>query len=154
MGRRRYFPSFYSTVQVKCEFVIGTEELRKFHYLGTLIYETDSCVRVNQTKYIEKISEFDIKQDFKDDRELEESIKAQTRSLLGQLQWVATQTRPDIASRVSDSLARVQNEPKVGDVRTANKLVRELRFEKIHTLKFAVEPPLHKCIIKLNTDAF
>ena len=60
--------------------------------------------------------------------EINESEKHQLRALLGQLNWVATMSRPEISFLVS-GISSVQSKSKVSDLLKATKILREIMIQ-------------------------
>ena len=88
-------------------------------------------------------------------KETKESLNAdkkqQFRSLIGQLNWISGQTRPDIAYESCEASV-VFKEAKVSDVLKANKAVKKLKCEDI-SLKFPNLGNLKRCKIISFNDA-
>ena len=51
-------------------------------------------------------------------------------ALIGQFNWLATQTRPDILFECCNLLGKIEN-PTIDDAKTANKLVNKMKSEEI-----------------------
>ena len=73
------------------------------------------------------------------------------RAINGSLLWLVTNSRPDLASRVSLS-AGTTSSPSYGDLSTANKLIRQAQRSKELPMKIA-SIPLHRLPIGAFTDA-
>ena len=57
------------------------------------------------------------------------------RTLIGQFNWLATQTRPDILFKCGDLLGKIKS-PTIDDAKRANKLVNKIKSEeRVMTLK-------------------
>ena len=134
----------------KAEFLVGTEENGHFQYLGTHILQTRRGIEVNQTKYIENLAEIAMTIDRNEQNESKALIAAKTA--LGQLQWIATQTRPDLAANVSELVHNI-NARHFSEVNRVNKLIRDVKFSKMHALTFHVDSTIDKCKLILYTDA-
>ena len=52
------------------------------------------------------------------------------RALIGQFNWLATQTRPDILFECCDLLGKIKS-PTIDDAKRANKLVNKIKSEEI-----------------------
>ena len=123
---------------MKDKFQIGSNETKSFKYVGVNIKGTSGTVRVDQEHYIEGLQEVGIASDrFRSD-DLTANEKKVYRALVGQLNWVATQTRPDVLFEVC-LLSSVFDTATVEDLLCANKLVRKLKASSV-ILKF---PKLH-----------
>ena len=76
--------------------IIGTEEVTPMKYLGMGVFQESSEIIVNQQEYLDEIEKIDINPKEKR-RFLNKDEEHMYRSLVGQLNWLATQSRPDIA---------------------------------------------------------
>ena len=102
-------------------FDVRSVETAPFKYLGFDVYDNDDAIILDQSAYVREIKEIDISS-----KEIcFEKARRSFRSLLGQLQWVATQTRPDICFDVNSLLACSQDWDTKHIIRV-NKLVRKL----------------------------
>ena len=101
--------------KLRHEFRIGSEETNAFMYLGVNIRLFNKTVYLSQKDFIEKI--VPLENSLLDNQAADSRSKM--RSLVGKL-WVASQTRPDLSSRVA-SLATVTNVT-MSDITQANKL--------------------------------
>lgn len=138
---------------LKSTFTIGSEFCTAFKYLGLNINQLDKEIVLNQNDYIKSIDFIDIdnhKMKKKDDS-LTESELEDLRSLVGQLGWVAGQTRPDLSFEVCQ-LSSCFNHATVNDVLKANKLLKKAKQENI-SLSFGVPGKLDKLKFVCFNDA-
>ena len=82
-------------------FTVSKEELQTFKYLGLSISQTNDGIFMHQKEYIEEIEVVDIDKPNQKDRKLLPHETQQLWRVAGQLNWVSTQTRPDIAYAAS-----------------------------------------------------
>ena len=84
-------------------FLIGNEESKSFKYVGLNFVETKGGCEIDQFQYISTINELQISNERKKNKEdsLTEREKSDFRSVIGQLNWVSTHSRPDISFGVS-----------------------------------------------------
>ena len=85
--------------QLKDKFNISSEEKRSFKYVGLNVKQTNSAIFIDQIHYIESLSEIPLDRERKKNVHLQltEEERSQLKSLSGQMLWVSTQTRPDMA---------------------------------------------------------
>ena len=83
--------------------------------------------------------------------ELSEREKQEFRCALGQLNWIATSSRPDIAFDVCQ-LSVIFSKATIGDVLVLNKLIRKVNAVDL-TLYFPQMSSLEKCTLECYTDA-
>ena len=135
-------------------FQIGNSESNAFKYIGLNI-ESDGqeATNVDQLYYIDSVKAIPISKARVNNKnsDLSEKEKASYRSLVGQLNWIATQTRPDIAFEVCELSSMLKNAT-VAELLRLNKLV--LKLQKSHIiLSFPGMQSLDDCIIEAYADA-
>ena len=121
-------PDFEKNVimKVKKQFSIGSNETNSFKYVGVNVENVNGTIGVDQEHYIQGLQEISIHSDRLRSDELTREEKKEFRALVGQLNWVATQTRPDILFEVC-LLSSVFDTATVDDLICANKLVRKVK---------------------------
>lgn len=134
-------------------FTIGTEESRGMKYLGLHIQQSlNSTISFSTNIYSNNLSEIDTTNIGVDKSKPLSPIEvSQLRQLSGQLNWVATQSRPDcgfdnccIANSVKNATAQ--------DIITANKAIRRVRGQQV-TLTYPNTFDLSSCRIVGFTDS-
>ena len=95
-----------------------------FKYLGFDVFMKKGVLVVDQSAYAKEI--LVLQPPFKDGP-IDATLISNTRKLLGKLQWLATQTRPDICFDVNALLSRSKVWEKT-DITLANKIVRKIQF--------------------------
>ena len=78
-------------------FLIGSEESNSFKYLGLNISEEEDCITLSQKSYIKSLQEMKVDMNINKDTVLSTSQQSELRAMCGQLNWIATQSRPDIS---------------------------------------------------------
>ena len=126
---------------IRKNFVVGSEADTPFKYLGLDISYDNSYVMFSQQSYINGISEYVIENKGNRQRILDSKEQRSFRALCGQLNWISSQSRPDIAFDVCQ-LSTKLNKATAEDFLYANKVVRKVKSQSI-TLKFGcLQPPL------------
>lgn len=122
--------------QLKTVFQVGREEQDNFCYVGMELATVNGQVLVQQELYIKNLQPIliDPARALQRDAVLTESETDSLRSKIGQLLWVARQSRPDIMFDTC-ALAANLNHATVQSMHEANKVVRKLKSEHV-TLKF------------------
>ena len=110
-------------------FKIGTSHTRCFKYLGLELKTMPNAVTVSQLEYIKGIEMMKIDKKIKTDP-LNEDEKKELRMLIGQLNWVASQTRPDILFQCCELLTRIKNAT-VEDIKNVNKMILKLKTDNV-----------------------
>ena len=124
---------------LKKMFKISREHESAIQYIGLNVKQENQAIIVDQMNYIQSIQPINIDQKWLKHKDLQanEFEKHQLRALLGQLNWVAAMSRPEISFLVSE-ISGVQSKSKVSDLLKANKILREIKNDslKIKFVKF------------------
>ena len=109
------------------KFQVGSFSSTGFKYVGLQVdQECSGKIRINQNNYIKSLKRVRIEGNRGRTEELNTEEKEQYRSLVGQLGWVSTQTRPDISFDICE-LSSVFNKSTVDSMLKANKVVTKLQ---------------------------
>jgi len=121
---------------LKTVFQVGREEQDNFRYVGMELSTVDGEVLVQQEIYIKNLQPIliDPSRALQRDALLTECETDNLRSKIGQLLWVARQSRPDIMFDTCVLAANLKHAT-VQTMHEANKVVRKLKSEHV-TLKF------------------
>ena len=105
-------------------FKIPREHESTFQYIRLNVKQENQAIIVDQMNYIQSIQPINIDQKKLKHKDLEtnESEKHQLHAMLGQLNWAATMSRPEISFPVS-GISGVQSKSKVSDHLKANKIL-------------------------------
>ena len=104
------------------EFMIGRTEEELFTYIGLLIETTKQGITVSQEDYIKgKLSPAELNGG-KNSRPLDKEESKPLRKLTGQINWVATQSRPDVSYSVME-LSSKFNKVCLEDLKKANRVI-------------------------------
>ena len=121
-------------VHINEKFQIGSTETGTFKYVGVNIINTESFIGVDQEHYIGTLQEVAICTGRSRNDDLTPDERSEYRSIVGQLNWVATQTRPDILFEVCLLSSRFES-ARIEDLMHANKVVRKVKANAV-MLKF------------------
>ena len=115
--------------RIKNIFKISEENSEAFRYVGIEVFQDDQGVHIGQRKYTEELQEIkiDLSNKESNDRLITEDERKSLRSVVGQLNWLATQTRPDLSFSVSE-LGSNFKEATVKHLVKANKLVKRAKI--------------------------
>lgn len=112
--------------KLKKTFRIGSESTQSFMYVGsTLTQDEKKNILVNQDEYTSSLEYINLLDTDRSDKHrlLSEKEKKRLRSILGQLNWVACTSRPEISFAVSELSSKVKKAT-VNDILDANKVVK------------------------------
>src|ERR1700755_1664326 len=98
-GNKEFFEKIITGIKSRLR--IGTEEVSEFKYIGINIEEREEGVWLEQNKYIDDIN-IPESREFFGSREMEGKELTLYRSLVGQMNWISCQTRPDLSYYVSE----------------------------------------------------
>lgn len=148
-------PNFKRLVidHIRNAFQIGKEAEGQFTYVGMEIQHREDCIILHQQSYIDSLQGIPVsvmrasgKQNMLTQGEI-----TQLREVIGQTNWVTTQTRPDINFDVLE-LSMTTKHPKVENLIQANKLIKNLKAESYHMV-YPKLGDLQKTRLVLFTDA-
>ena len=129
---------FYKTVidPLRKTFTIGSEFNDSFKYLGLNLKQTKGGIWLDQTLYTNTLVEVELEKERKEEKDSKLNMLElkNLRSVIGQLGWLAGQTRPDISFDICDLSSKVKNAT-VRDLLYANKVIRKVKSENV-TLRF------------------
>ena len=116
----------------KKDFMIGTAESGAFKYIGLNIRQLENGIIMDQESYIKSLHQVDIchRKGKRKDLSLNSEETHLYRSVVGQLNWIGTQTRPDISFDVC-SLSMRFGKCTIGDLMEANKVINRVKTEQV-----------------------
>ena len=114
---------------VKCKFEIGNEACSAFKYLGLDVTQSNEGITLQQKTYMNSLSPIPITRARASRKEdmLNKDESDGLRSLIGQLNWLSTQTRPDISYDVLELSSSLKH-PQVDHICKANKIVKKTQI--------------------------
>ncbi|KAL5262651.1 hypothetical protein ACHWQZ_G008148 [Mnemiopsis leidyi] len=109
------------------EFEISSRNHQKFTYVGWDIIQKCNSIEVDQITYQEGIKQIQLNgaRSKQTDYEGSQEEKRQYQQLLGKLQWISSQSRPDIRFSVLECSLKA-NKPQVKDILKINKVVKKM----------------------------
>ena len=137
---------------IRTVFQIREENSSAFTYVGIEIFQDLKGIYLCQKKYITELEEIVIDPSRKDKKELPLNAEEKTllRKAIGQLNWLATQTRPELSFAVSELSSSVKNST-IRQLVNANKLIRSVKSSDVHI--FFPKLNLDSVKIRVYTDA-
>ena len=120
-------------------FLVGKEEMQCFQYLGIQLKQSLMGISIDQYHYIDSLKEIDhlSGSDLNSSIELDDNLKDELRSKVGQLLWVANQTRPDISFDVSSTAVSLKTSS-LSEVVNINKIIRKVRNNSLPLQYFSL----------------
>ena len=110
--------------RVKRRFEVSHEESSSFKYLGSQCKQYPDKILAHQQNYIDNMELIPVKREDKNS-ELNRKEKKLLRGAAGQLNWVASQTQPDIAFDAYAACVLLRNAT-LCDIHMVNKSIRKL----------------------------
>ena len=131
---------FFDTVggHILLKYIVGKRENRRhFEYVGLSIQRQGITMIVDQNNYAEEIENvpFEIK-GRKNEEKVSQSELRGLRSIVGQIHWISSQTRPDLSFDALE-LSIERNNASVSTLKRANKVTKKV---KESPSKYVIEP--------------
>jgi len=124
-GTERFHQSVLQKICTK--FLVGSRQEGNFKYVGLNITKLPNAITIKQDQHVDEIDEFNIDQGERSNNDnLHGNEIRMLRSIVGQIQWVSTQTRPD-ASYDALYLSVERNKATVATMKRARKVVKKLK---------------------------
>ena len=115
--------------QVKSRFKVSSECEGLFIYIGLQIKQDNETIVVSQESFANRLTQMGlINQDTSSQSPLTNEESRELKSLAGQLMWISSHTRPDLAYDVCDLSTSVKGATQ-SDASKANKAVRRLKSD-------------------------
>ena len=139
--------------KLKEKFLIGSEESINFTYVGLRIQSYKDGWTIDQNQYIAGIEMIPVNKRRASEKKeaLDDKEKKEYRALVGQLNWVSTHTRPDIAFETCVLISASQ-EAKVAELIRLNKLVERVKRDNIN-IYFPRIDNIREVTLECYTDA-
>ena len=116
--------------EIKKEFKIGSQEAGAFKYVGLDIQQTNDGIVLGQSSYLETVENIPIERGkYEDSDTVNKNDSDNLRTLVGQLNWLGSQTRPDCSFDVLE-LSTSLKHPLREDMLRANKTLKKLKLEE------------------------
>ena len=115
-------------------FHVGTENSEAFTYVGINIKQNKNMsIIIDQQSYTNSINTIPLnnEQVSSPQRKLNENEKTLLRSAIGQLNWLANISRPEISFQVSNISSKISNAT-ISDIKEANKIIKFVKENKSH----------------------
>ena len=110
------------------KYKVGKRQTDNFKYVGLNISNTEKGIIIDQEQYGESLEEIHIPLHRKGDKQspLNKEEQEYLMSVAGQINWLATQTRPDLSYEALE-LNMAKKDPKIDNIHKANKAIRQAK---------------------------
>ena len=117
------------------EFRVGSGSTGMFKYIGLQIAECETNVKMSQHDYVSTLREIPLDSKRKSSRSsfLTTNELEEFRVAVGQLIWLANQTRPDVAFEICELSTHCHNAT-VEDAIQANKVITKVKSQQVNLL--------------------
>ena len=139
--------------KIRNTFQIGKENTEAFKYCGINLQCNNTIIHLDQYKYTDNISPVDVDpmRAMQKDSQLSQTEKHSLRSKLGQLLWLAHQSRPDILFDACALTTKIKTWT-IQDILQVNKIIGRAKSSKIK-LKFQHLGENHDLKLMVFSDA-
>lgn len=145
---------FKDTVRrIKSKFEISNEDHHAFSYLGLNLNNQENSFTLDQISYIQALKPIELTDIRRHNKEavLNKTERTRLRSSVGKLNWITSQTRPDIAFDVRRIAGRI-HQSTVKDIIEMNKLIKKTKAEEL-IIKFPQLENLRECRLVVFSDS-
>jgi len=141
-------------VRLKTRFQIGSEKEGDFTYVGWNIKQSSGCITIDQISYQNTITPIAITEARKQQHDffLSDIEKKQYQQLLGKLQWITSQSRPDLRFRTLECSIKAAK-PLVRDLQNINSVVKKLKQRTVTIMYPSFSKDTSKLMIYAYADA-
>ena len=145
-------PQFESSIinQLRLTFEIGKQFHDDFKYIGLNIKQEGNCIIMDQYDYIDELKPVSVARGDKTAPLHKDEIN-QLRSVIGQINWVSSQTRPDLSFDHLDLSVSIKH-PTVHDLQRASKMITKLKTSECH-IKFSPLTDMNNVRFGVYSDA-
>ena len=117
--------------EIKNRFRVSSECDGMFKYIGLQIEQNGEDIKISQNLYAHDVTPFHLNsQDSYNETQIYPAQKRDLRSLVGQLLWISSHSRPDIAYDVCDISTSVKDATQ-RDLLNVNKKIRKMKMEDV-----------------------
>ena len=116
--------------RIRDVFSVGKEASESFKYLGLGLSQTNDRIILSQKDYVDMLNTVSIDRKRAKDSQLSSAEQTILRSKVGQLLWLAKQTRPDIAFDIAMTASKLKTST-IEDLKRVNKLLRKVRNDPV-----------------------
>lgn len=119
--------------ELRSTFKISSESRSAFKYIGLEVTHDEKGIYLSQKEYADEVEEVEIDKHRKCNTNLPLNGEERDalRSLIGKLNWLSTQTRPDLAYAVSELGSSLKNAT-IKHLIQANRVVRRCKQHDVH----------------------
>lgn len=110
-------------------FAVKSEETAEFQYIGLDIKQNRENIKLGQNEYVKKLKYIPVENGRNINDKISTAEISEIRQVIGQLNWLATQTKPDLSYDVS-ALSSILKQSNVECIKHANRVVKKAKKEK------------------------
>ena len=114
---------------IRKSFKVKSEENSNFKYVGLDIFQRQDALLLEQENYVQLMSPISFDNKRSNEDKMSTSEITEVRKRIGQLNWLATQTRPDLSYDISELSSYLKNGT-VESIRQVNKIIKKAKRVK------------------------
>ena len=131
-------------------FKISKESQNSFKYLGIQLNQESQKISLDQSAYEDDLQTIRVVSNSDSKRVLTKEKKHCLKQTVGQLLWIANQSRPDIAFKTC-YLSNCLSQATIADIFRANKVIRKIKMNKV-PLVFSQLKMIEKSTVHVFAD--
>ena len=133
------------TERIRTALDVSKVEDRSFRFTGIDVEQVDGSIVISMNDYANSLEEIKIREDRSDESLSREEMKV-LRKYVGKLNWLAANTRPDIAIYALD-LAKKQKSATLKDLRSINRILKKVQEKESKVIFRRVAKKEDLCIL-------
>ena len=131
---------------------VSTVESNKFRFTGIDVEKTETGIVISMEDYAQSLEEIKIREAKANEELTREELKV-FRKYVGKLNWLAANTRPDLAIYALD-MAKKQKKAVIKDLREVNRIIKKVREKESKVVFSRIGEKDELCIIGVSDASY
>ena len=131
---------------------MSTVESDSFRFTGIDVKKTETGIEISMEDYAQSLEDINIREAKADEELTREELKI-FRKYVGKLNWLATNTRPDLAIYALD-LAKKQKKAVIKDLREINRILKKVREKESKVVFSRIGRKEDLCVLGISDASY